>query len=436
MKKIVIIICLLFSGILNAFSQSDQDQLREYLRNFQYQKALDYIEMQEPTKDLFIQKALCYKALGNYQKSLEILYPLSKEYNGDLQIITEMAVCYEALSQRDSGIDCYNELIRLDSANVYFKMQKADLLYQQGKYRQSLELFRHINEDHGMTNALKRVGQCYEKLNLPDSALLYFKEAWEINPYDGFSAASFVNLCLKTQRTPEAVAYSDKYMETDTTNHQMNLLNALSYYSINDFESAISKFEGCINRGDSSLIVNRSLGLSYYSIGESEKAYPYLDRAFAQDTTNNNVLYCLAVTCNDEAKYDDAAFYFQKLLDRTIPPDMALYLYYRGMAIAYERNMKNQEAVDSYLLALNYAKGNQKMHLYYTIAQLYELFLREDADALVYYKLYNTSLTEYYEDLKVKADTEPMEIEETKMKLDNLDGYIKRLEKRITKKAF
>lgn len=433
MKKSIIILCCLLSCISHLFSQESQNLLSDYLRNYQYQKALDYIETQEQTKGLLIQKALCYKALGNYPKSLEILYPLSKEYTADLQIIAEMAACYEALSQRQAGVDCYDELIRLDSINVYFKMQKADLLYQQGKYKESLELFRHINKEHMMTNSLKRVGQCFEKINMPDSAMIYFKEAWEANPKDVFSAANLVNLCLKSGRSLEAVAYSDKYIETDTTDQQMNLLNALGYYMLDNYEVSIAKFEKCHQRGDSSLILNRSLGLAYYSLNDSYSAQPFLERAYEQDTTNNNVLYCLAVACNDMGEHKKAIPHFLRLLGRTIPPDLTLYLYYRNLGSAYDKGSYYQEAVDSYTTALKYGGENQQMNLYYMIGNIAENYLDDKSKALEYFRLYKVSLGNYLSNLREKEDVELKEIEETEFKVKHLDRHISKLEKEIVK---
>lgn len=433
MKKLRTILCYLLFCSCYLFSQDNPNLLSGYLRSFQYQKALDYIETQEQTRDLLIRKALCYKALGDYQRSLEILYPLSKEYTADLQIITEMAVCYEALSQRQASIDCYDGLIRLDSANVYFKMQKADLLYQQGKYKESLDLFRHISKDHMMTNALKRVGQCFEKMNIADSAMIYFKEAWEVNPKDGFSAASLVNLCLKNRRSLEAVTYSDVYMEMDTTDQQMNLLNALSYYSIDDYETAIAKFEKCYEKGDSSLIVNRSLGLAYYSLNDSYNAQPFLERAYEQDTTNNNVLYCLAVTCNDMGEHKKAIPHFLRLLGRTIPPDLTLYLYYRNLGSAYDKGSHYKEAVDSYTKALAYSGENQQMNLYYMIGNIAENYLEDKLKALEYFKLYKASLDNYLSKLRVKEGVEPKEIEETEFKVKHLDFHISKLEKEMVR---
>lgn len=428
MKNRLLVFCI-FLNFFCLVSISAQNPLNGYLRNFQYQKALDYIDTQEQTKELLIQKGFCYKSLGDYQKALEILYPLSKEYVNDFQIITEMAFCYEALSQRELSIDCYNKLISLDSANVYFRMQKADLLYQQEKYRQSLDLFQYINIHHEMPNASKRIAQCFEKLNMADSAMVYYKAAWDRNFNDGFSASSLVNLCLKNKRALEALGYSDLYLEKDTTNRQMNLLNALSYYSVDDYEGAIVRFKKCYDRGDGSLVVLRSLGISYYSMNDSYNAQPLLEEAFRQDTTNNNVLYCLAIACNDMGEHKKAIPYFIKLLERTIPPDLTLYLYYRNLGSAYDKGSHFREAADTYVKALTYGGENQKMNLYYMIGNLFESSLDDKDKAITYFKLYKTSLSDYLNSLKVKENVDPNEVEEIESKARYLDLHILKLEK-------
>jgi tetratricopeptide (TPR) repeat protein len=350
---------------------------------------LEYISTQEPTKELLLQQAMCYKALGSYQKAVEILEMLSTEYTENIRVKSELANCYTVLGRRQAGIDCYNDLILIDSTNLYYQIQKAELLYQGGKYDMALDLFYTVYSHTQSPNTLTQIAQCYEKMNQIDSAMVYYKSAWEVNPHDGFSAASLVNLCLKDKRIPEALAYSTRYMESDTTNQQMNLLNALTYYVMDNYEEAVTRFRKCYEAGDSSLVVNRSLGISYYSLKDNYEAEIYLDKAFRQDTTNNNVLYCLAVASNELADHKKAIPLFEKLLSRTIPTDLTLYLYYKGLASAYDKGSHFDNAVDSYLKALEYAGTNQKMTVYYTIGQLYENQMQDTDNALVYYRYYS-----------------------------------------------
>lgn len=415
---------------MSVISQDTDRVLADYIRNFQYQKALDYIEQQEPTKELLIQKAICYKVLGNYKEALHILDSLNEEYNNDFQIISEQALCYNVLGNSDASIGCYDKLINLDSTNVYFKLQKADLLYQQEKYEKALELFRLTDNKFKW----KRFGQCFEKMHMLDSAMIYFKEAWTMNPDDRFSAASLVNLCLKTDHKLEALSYSDTYMEKDTTDKQMNLLNALSYYSIDDYESAISKFKKCYDSGDSSLIVLRSLGISYYSMKRSKEAQPILERAFEQDSTNNNVLYCLAVSSNEIGECEKSIYFFNKLLDRTIPPDLTLYLYYKNLGTAYESASYYEESIDTFTKAINYADEDQKMTTYYLIANIYDNLLENKDKALVYFKLYKVGLTDYLTRLKEKDEVDRDEIADVESRLMHLKTHILEVEDIINNK--
>ena len=424
MKKITIALSLLLITSLNLFSQ---DSISIYLGNFQYQKALNYIETLESSKELQLKQALCHKALGNYKKSIEILLPLSGEYPTDIQIKSELALCYEAIAKRQISIDYYDDLIRLDSTNVYFKQQKADLLYQQGKFNDALTLFQQIYNQNKSPNALKRIGQCFEKMNVLDSAKIYFKEAWDINPDDSFSAANLTNVCLKQGSLPEALTYSEEYMKRDTTDQQINLLNALCYYKMDDYEAAAERLKKCFEAGDSSLIVNRSLGISYYSLNDSYDAQPFLENAFRQDTTNNNVLYCLAIACNDMGEHEKAIPYFRKLLERTIPPDLTLYLYYKNLASACVKGSHYQDAIDAYVEALKYADDNQKMNIHYTMGNIYQFRLDNDKNALESFKLYKISLTNYLENIKFKEGIEPEEIAATQEKITHLNAYISEL---------
>lgn len=427
MKQAILTFSLLLFIALQVYSQETQNPLIDYLSNFQYQKALEYIDSQEPTKDLLKKKALCYKALGEHRKAIEILQPLSKEYPDEIQIISELAACYEAIAQRKASADCYDELIRIDSTNLYFKNQKADILYQQGEYDGALSLFQIIYSQNDSPIALKRMAQCFEKMNMADSAKIYFKEAWDRNSEDGFSVASLTNICLKQGSVYEAIVYSEKYMESDTTDQQINLLNALCYYKLDDYEESVNRFGKCYQNGDTSLIVNRSLGISYYSLNKSFEAMTHLESAYRMDTANNNVLFCLAVSYSDMAEPEKAIACYKKLLYRTIPEDLTLFIYFRNLASDYNKVKDYPNALENYQEALTYANPNQKMNTYFILGVLCDNGLKDYKKAIEYYKLYRVSLAEYLKDQESKPDTELTDIENTKNTIKNLEKRLREL---------
>ncbi len=418
---------LLFSGIVLSVNAQEQSVLENYLRNYQYQEALKWIETQEPDKKLRFQEALCYKALNNYNKAIEILVSLSFDDPADPAVKAELAQCYEATSSWKAGIDCYNELIDMDSTNLYFKIKKADLLLYQTDSQSALHLYNEISTQHPMPLLFRKMGICLENMNLPDSAAIYYNEAWKNDSTDAFSATNLVKLKIKTGRIREALEASELFMARDSSNKQINALNALCYYNNNEYEEAINRFEKCYRKGDTSLIVNRSLGISYYSVGDNENTIRYLQKAYLQDSTNNNVLYCLGVSYNELSRTSEAVECFNILLSRTIPADITIYLYLRGLAIAYEKSKNFDMSIDYYQQALEYASPNQQMDLLFSISQIYDFDLENKSQALVYYRKYHTALTNYLEQLKTKENPDKEEIDYISSKIQNLENYIERL---------
>lgn len=436
MRTLILFVSFFFDYTVGLNAQMEYSLIDEYITNYQFDKALSYIDSQEETKELLKKKALCYKGLDNYSKAIEVLKSLAQADKSDLKLKSEMALCYQALSNWSGSLDSYNELILLDSLNIYYKIKRAEMLFRLEDYKAALSDYKMLSDEYGLTNMIKRSAQCFENINLPDSAIVYYSEALMADTTDVFSIASLININIKLKNFGAAIQLSDNFVEKDSTNKQINLLNGLSYYGADFYEEAASRFKRCYLNGDSSLIVNRSLGISYYSLGENEKAFPYLLKAYAQDTTNNRVLYCLGVVSNEMRNFNSSVIYFEKLLEKTIPSDMILYLYYRGLARGFEGLYKYEDAVINYKEAAKYGQQNQNMYLYFTLGTIYDYELGEPSLALEYYVKYQNGLKSYLEKLNEKDDKEDgFEMKNVEATILSLNSHIGRLEKALAKNA-
>ncbi len=381
MKKFILLFLVALPSVL--YCQQEVNILDEYVNNYRYSEALDYIDGQKPDKDLLLKKAICYRGMNDYKKAFAILNPLSEEYPDDRKIKLELASCCKALSEWDKALKCYEALVKLDSANVYYKIQEADMLFNKNNFEKALVSYKSLTDDYGLTNMINRSAQCYEQINMPDSAIAYYLKAWAADSTDAFSVARLININLKNngdvsedenvrKRVSDALDYSQIYMARDSTNKQINLLNALCYYLTDNYDEAILRFEKCYAKGDSTLTLNRSLGICYYYLGQNESAYPFLKKAFEQDSTNINVTYCLASVCNELKDYKSAIGYFERLLVKIFPSPITLYTYYRGLAKAYAGNGDFGLALVNYMQEEKYATKSQKVALYYDMATLYD----------------------------------------------------------------
>ena len=408
--------------------------LQIYIQNAQYRQAIEYIDRLEPTKDLLFQKALCCKSLNDYSSAIEILTALSDEYPDDVPIKLQLAMCYEAVSLYSKSIDCYDHLLRLDSTNFYFEVRKADLLFRAEKYALAIEGYSHIDSTYNQNYITRCIAMCYEKLNQTDFAKDYYKLAWELNVNDAFSACSLVKIFVKEEDYASAYDYSEKFLETDSTNLTMNALNAYVYYNLQQYDVALERFEKCLQRGDSSLIVNRSLGMICNLTEKDSLARIFLQRAFIQDTTNNNVLYILGKVNFRLGYYPEAIDCFRKVVEKTleqIPNRNLLYFIHYDLAMSYEQNKEFDKAATFYSGAASYNNSfdnNSKMALYYKIATLYDEKLMNYILAIGYYRQYRVCLFNYQNSFKEEQE---QEINEVEIKLIALDKYIEELVEKV-----
>lgn len=433
MNRLIFFFVVLMIYPIGAQAQDKSAILDGYMNDYQYQKALFYIQTQDETKEILFKKALCYRGLDNNAEAAKILLNLSQTYKDDIKIMRELANCYKAQANWNEALKCYDALINIDKDNAYYLIQRADMQFQSEDYKGALSSYKILVDEHDFQNMIKRKGLCYEKLNRLDSAIVYYAQAWARDSTDTFSAISLVNANLKIQK-PENVSdarvFSEIYQKRDSTNKQMNLLNALAYYAsdVPFYDEAIARFEKCYAAGDSSLVLIRSMGMACYALDYNSKAKPFLVKAHQLDSVNSNVLFCLARASNSLKDYDDATEYFNKLLDRVIPPPAVLYFYNKGLAEAYQGNEKYDQAVVTYKKVLEYANPDQQMHLYYSIGTMYDYDLLQPTEALKYYLLYKQSLVAFLESVKKNGEVSKGEIKELEYKIKFLQDRIDRLQ--------
>ncbi|NDV67644.1 tetratricopeptide repeat protein [Dysgonomonas sp. 25] len=393
---ILFLLFVLFIPEVNAQQENSDNEARieQMMRNRQYRDAVIYIDSLETTPQLQFLKAMCYKSLESYGDALTILTKLTNEDAANIRYNSEIADCYMSLYNWRKSADTYEFLTRLDSTNVYFETQYGNMLLKLGDYPEALKVYNSIYDKYALESVFKYKGECFENMNMNDSSMFYYREAWEVNDYDTYSLANYINLKIKAGALPEAMGMTDAFIEQDSTNRIINRLNAIAYYSTDMlYDDAASRFERCLRLGDNSVAVSKGLGMCYYFLRISDKAYPHLTRAYMADSTNLNNIYPLAEVCNELEKNEEAIKYYNMVLEKLLPKPAALYMNYKGLAEAYERNEQYDEAMTNYLQAVRYCHDEGKMNLYYTIGTMCADKAHNYKDAIYYYEKYKDQLT-------------------------------------------
>jgi tetratricopeptide (TPR) repeat protein len=191
------------------------------------------------------------------------------------------------------------------------------------------------------------------------------------------------------------------------------------------YDIAIERFEKSLQNGDSSLIVNSSLGLSYNKVELDSLAHYFLHQASLQDATNNNILFYLGKTNYNLGYYQEAVECYLKVIENLVQSDALLFTLYKELAMSQDKSEAFHDALKTYQTAFKYTNDNKdRMALYYLMAVAADEGLKEYDRALTYYRLYRTTLINYRYSLK---EDKQQEIDEIESKLTALDEYIKQL---------
>lgn len=431
--KILLSIAFSFTCFTFLNAQVSVNDIDSCIYNYEYETAINLIEQQDSLSEtLLSRQAMCYKLLNDYQRATSIYSSLLDIDSSNRGYKIELANCYLMANDLKKALTLYIDLGESSPNNRFFQLQQAEILFRMKKYGESASIYLHLLESDTLSDYYKKVGQCYEAMEDYDEAMHYYKQAWDKNSSDAFSAASFINLNLKKELFEEAVQYSEEYKKHDTTNLQINLLNALSYYSVDDYSSAITKLTAVRESGDSSLVVNRSLGMSYYLSGEYDDAAKYLALAYAQNNKDNNVLYGLATSCLHTYELEKAVDYYSALLLAVTPTDDVLFSFNKGLATAYSKQKVFDKAIEKYLVALKLdINTSQRIELLHSLADIYDDRLKDREQSIFYYKqlleAYKNKI-KVFEDQRQKENVDSELIEE---KIDVYIGYCEKIEHRI-----
>lgn len=431
MRKVIFLIALFTQ--FHLFSRENKNalnEIRNLIENYQYQNALSLIAQQAETNDVLYQKAFCYKQLGNNVEAENILIKLVKLSPQNVNYWGELASIYQNENKWKLALACFDKLVEIDSTNIYFRTQKATMLYSLDRFKESIEINKSLYLNENANNVLHLLGKSYESLNQIDSASFYYYKAWKYDFWDTRSLASYVKNVTLLDQIDSAISACRTYVAVDTTNQQINRLYASAYYLKDKYSEAIDLFQKCRQSGDTSLIVNRSLANSYFEMKIPDSAYVYLRKAFAQDTTNMKVLSSLASTCNSLEKGDEALAYFNLYLSKITPSNATLCKIYKGIAEGYRNEKQFEKAVQFYKFAQKYGSESQNAIIDHMIAEIYYYELEDNAKALPYYKLFYTFTKNYIAKMEKEKDADPLSIAQAKAECASLEKYIAANEKK------
>ncbi len=253
-------------------------QLKDSVNAIKYFKAALIDAEPEDKDEIYLDLALEYVNLNDWNGALTVLKQAMKENPKNEGALYELAFCYDQMGDSEKAIQAYSDfidenpysftawynlgnaylkkedykqaiwaydysiLINDDFGPVYFNLGNAQLSLD--KYKSAIESFEKSNEiDGDDPTALCYIGEAYEQLGELEMAKFYYRKSLELAPSlpDAWLGLGIVEDL--EGRTREGLVLIHKALELSPENAGIYHVLAGAYEKLEDYENAVENYE-------------------------------------------------------------------------------------------------------------------------------------------------------------------------------------------------
>ncbi len=236
----------------------DSYPIRFYLaenlyRMQKYEDALDVMEEISPEdSDVYRLRGLLYRAAGAEDSARMAYLQLVLLDSTSSMAYSYLAGLYRKIENLDSTIWAYENLARLKPENHRLWVELAKLHIQKGDYESAKSSFwSSINLVSDPTNIMSFIGlgELYETTQQPDSALMLFNMALEIEPDNILTHRNLANLYVRMDSLALAVQHIRKEVELAPLDRRVIQRLGILYFWLDSLRLADSVFTYLVESG-------------------------------------------------------------------------------------------------------------------------------------------------------------------------------------------
>lgn len=385
--KSSLIVTFLFTFI--SIQAQRLESITSNIQNYEYQKAIDQIERiggSDSDLEFLKLKAAALKGLKRYQEALPCYEKLFNKDTTDLRNGVDLANCHQFLGDYKKEQKIYHMLVRLYKDNNFLIQQLANSYYLDNDFVNAIAHYSIAYMEDSSLYVTRQLAQCFDNINLTDTAIFFYKKAIELNPIDLQSTYRLANIYKQKKEYKAGIALTDQYLKKDSTNVLILRTNGLLNFLDKDFRNSTLRFEKCITLSDTSDFTNKYLGYSYFKTENYEKAKDYLEKAFMNDSTNADLCYALGLSCDYSIYKKLGIKYLNKTVELMTPSPETLSQVYRSLANVNTGFYKYEDALEAYLKAYELTPNDPL--LIYELAFHYDQRMNDKDKSIKFYQAF------------------------------------------------
>ena len=246
--------------------------------------------------DLLFELAFCYEQMIEFTKAIETYNRIINIDAYASEAWFNLGQIYFSMQDFQNAIDAYDFVLTINPDDVLTSLQKAHAHFQLSQYDEALEAYNEYDKvafDPFQSNLF--IGECYEKMERFDDAILYYEKSLKLKP-DNYDALTGIGICLlEKEMYVESLNYIRQalLLQADAPDAWVYLAEGLT--GLDDLENALSAYLKSISLEPDQPDTLMAIANIYMDRNEHKTALEYYSSAYSLDNTLEYIDFLMAV---------------------------------------------------------------------------------------------------------------------------------------------
>ena len=338
-------------------------------------------------RGLVLRKAALLKRMYCFDEAAEALSSLLRPGSVDAEVLGELADCHYQAGRSPEAMLLYMQLTQLHPEDLGNQVRFLSLLNRAGALSDVVARGREVLQRDTLIPVLTLVGDAFNKMEQPDSAMHYYGAALRRRPRNASVISKMSNILLERKDYDGALSLAENYLALDSLNIDILRIKGLAYYLKENWMLSADAFELAVELGDDTYAPHYYLAKDYSGLHMFREADEHFMRAWQLDSTRASLALEIAVNrTNGIAGYRTGVVpWFEKALKMMEPDSTLMSSIYQNYATAEYTRMDWDKAISLYQKAYEYNQKN--ISALSTIGYCYEQ-KKDYRHAVEYYERY------------------------------------------------
>ncbi|MBN2016902.1 MAG: tetratricopeptide repeat protein [Candidatus Cloacimonetes bacterium] len=260
-------------------------------------------------------------AIDKFVASLELYKKIDTEANPKTDRIRELyknlSVMYYTTKQYPKAIEYYKLRQDYEPDNYQIAISLCSIYEAMGQKDQALTVLVEYDKDYDEYKISKKIASIYEEDNDLPNAIIYYTDAFNLNPKKVEYLEKIALFYHKTGETENAIKAYEDYIATEPADYILRKVYknlGIFYQNMGQIDKAILAFENSLAlKSDKDIAF--TVGHLYYDQGEYAQSKQYLQDVLSIDQNNPQAHYYMGKIYREEEQWDKAIAQFKLIVN-------------------------------------------------------------------------------------------------------------------------